>query len=170
MRLITPLALRLEVIDPVIGILGLQKSDKADALLIAIALQESALLTRVQYNDGPAHSFWQMERGGGVKGVLTQPASGDLAGALCEMRNVLARPMDVWERMETDDLLGAGFARLLLLTDPRPLPSLSAADQAWDYYQRNWRPGKPHPEKWAANWAEACATVALPIDPISDPA
>jgi hypothetical protein len=43
------------------------------------------------------------------------------------------------------DALATVFARLLLYTDPHPLPALNCApDLAWDYYFRNWRPGRPH--------------------------
>ena len=28
------------------------------------------------------------------------------------------------------------------------------ADGAWECYLRTWRPGKPHPETWAAYWHE----------------
>ncbi len=35
------------------------------------------------------------------------------------------------------------FARLLLWTDAKPLPAIGDEQGAWDYYLRNWRPGKP---------------------------
>jgi hypothetical protein len=33
-------------------------------------------------------------------------------------------------------------------------------DAAWDYYLRNWRPGKPHPERWSVNHGAACEALA----------
>ena len=114
----------------------------------AIAIQESLYLYRVQLNDGPAHSFWQMERNGGVKGVLKHPASIHMAEGICLARGIKPNPMSVWSTMEYDDVLGAAFARLLLWTDPKALPRLGQENEAWKYYQRNWRPGKPHPDTW----------------------
>lgn len=90
-----------------------------------------------------------MERGGGVKGVLEHTASKAKAIALCSALAVEPEPMAVWNAMEQDDILGAGFARLLLLTDPRALPEVTNTQGAWDCYVRNWRPGKPHPQTWS---------------------
>ena len=59
----------------------------------------------------------------------------------------------VWRVLEGHDLLAAPFARLLLWTDPHPLPSSEAT--AWGQYQAIWRPGKPHPRRWGACWRVA---------------
>ena len=40
-------------------------------------------------------------------------------------------------------------------TDPAPLPRLGHQQTAWDYYLRNWRPGKPHPEFWPRHYTNA---------------
>ena len=48
---------------------------------------------------------------------------------------------------------------LLLWTDPRPLPRIGEVQAAWDYYIRNWRPGKPHPKSWAPLYAQAMEDV-----------
>ncbi len=56
-------------------------------------------------------------------------------------------------------MLACAFARLLLFTDPRPLPALGNPQAAWDYYVRNWRPGKPHRDTWDALYAKALATI-----------
>ena len=53
----------------------------------------------------------------------------------------------------------SAFARLLLWTDPAPLPALGAAVRAWAYYRRNWRPGKPHPETWPEMYQNALSFV-----------
>lgn len=128
---------------------------EARVMLGAIGYQESEFEHRRQMGNGPARSFWQMERGGGVVGVLTHAASSELALMACKWRGVRASSQDVWEAIEHDDVLGAIFARLLLFTDPRPLPKLADVDGAWAYYVRNWRPGKPHPDKWPGNHAKA---------------
>ena len=63
------------------------------------------------------------------------------------------------EALASDDVLACAFARLLLFTDPRPLPALGNPQAAWDYYVRNWRPGKPHRDTWDALYAKALATI-----------
>jgi len=130
--------------------------------LIAIALQESRLTTRDQIVKGkkpgvkgPALGLWQFELGGGVKGVLSHPASALHANHLV----FTSTSREVWLRLETDDKLAAQFARLLLLTDPRPFPKRGDAAGGWNYYVRNWRPGKPHAGTWGAFWREAEAMV-----------
>lgn len=127
---------------------------KLMTLMLAIGLQESRFKHRRQIN-GPARGYWQFERAGGVRGVLLHKASRDAAVALCKARGVAPSDQAVYAALERDDVLAAGFARLLLWTDPRPLPELGDADAAWDYYIRNWRPGKPHRETWDALYREA---------------
>ena len=104
---------------------------------------------------GPATSFWQFEQGGGVVGVLKHPASATLAKRLCAVRDVAPTAAAVWAAMEHDDVLGAGFARLLLLTDPGRLPKIGDVEAGWTIYVKNWRPGKPHKDTWAAAYANA---------------
>ena len=144
---------------PALKILGMPLTPEAHVMLLAIGLQESAFAVRRQMGNGPAASFWQFERGGGVRGVLRHKASRDGAIKLCSAAQVLPDEQHVWQAMLYDDVLGAGMARLLLLTDPKPLPALSDSDGAWAYYERNWRPGKPHPAKWPGYHAQAVAFV-----------
>lgn len=129
-------------------------------LLLAIGLQESGLCERCQIIDGggkgPARGLWQFERAGGVVGVLTHPLTRTHAWDVCRERGVAATSQDVWSRLESDDVLAAAFARLLLWTDGKPLPERNDADGGWALYaKRLWRPGKPHPERWPANFARA---------------
>lgn len=134
---------------PALEIIGVKDTPQARVMMLAIGLQESRFQYRRQMNSGPATGFWQFERGGGVKGVLNHAASSGKAAALCKARGVAPEPMAVWAQLETDDVLAAGFARLLLLTDPRALPDVSDVVGSWDCYTRNWRPGKPHIDTWA---------------------
>lgn len=127
----------------------------ADRLLIAIALQESALAHRRQIR-GPARGFWQFELGG-VRGVMMHRASAPDAVTLCKTLIFEATPEAVYRSIETNDTLACGIARLLLWTDRAPLPSNE--DSAWGYYLRCWRPGKPHRERWGANWDAATRAV-----------
>lgn len=127
-------------------------SDAARVLMLAIGLQESKLIYRRQHGGGPARGLWQFERGG-VVGVLGHLASNTHARNLCTLHRVRPMAADLLEAFAEDDVLAAGFARLLLWTDHRPLPV--DQDEAWAYYLRNWRPGKPRPLSWAGYWGTA---------------
>lgn len=142
------------------------KDPRADVLLLAIGLQESRLVYRDQLEaggrdtrPGPAMGLWQFERGGGVAGVLDHRATEHYARALCRDRGVDPVPDAVWRRLEEDDVLAAGFARLLLWTLPQALPALGDWAGAWEQYLDAWRPGKPHPHTWGGFYTEALATV-----------
>ena len=135
------------------------RSDQARVMLVAIALQESGLAHREQ-TGGPAHGLWQFEKGGGVRGVLKHRASTSYARTLCETAGVPATEAAVYWALCENDELAAGFARLLLWTDSLPLPAIGDEQGAWDYYVRNWRPGKPHRDHWDENYARAVQAVA----------
>lgn len=130
-------------------------SPQATVLLTAIGLQESRFEHRQQIG-GPARSFWQFEKGGGIAGVLQHRASRLHAHAVCVLRGIEATPTAVYAAMLTDDLLGCAFARLLLYTDPAPLPEIGQVVTSWEYYLRLWRPGRPH----RGSWNELYATAA----------
>ena len=138
-------------------------SKEARLLMYAIGLQESRFTHRAQVIDGggkgPARGYWQFERGGGVTGVLRHPASRFWANSVCNARNIPAQPLNVWLALETDDVLAAAFARLLLFTDPARLPAVGEQSESWTYYLRNWRPGKPHPRTWPECYGAALKAV-----------
>lgn len=131
---------------------------KAVVMLLAIGLQESRFAHRRQIR-GPARGFWQFEAEGGTAGVLrfatTRADAARLTTSLVGGRSASA----VNEALASDDVLACAFARLLLFTDPRPLPALGDAQAAWDYYIRNWRPGKPHRHTWDALYDQALRAV-----------
>lgn len=137
---------------------GIRDTPEARVLMLAIGLQESRFQHRRQIR-GPARGFWQHEAGGGTAGVLRHEASRARALRVCQARGVVPVPSIVNEALATDDLLAACFARLLLFTDPRPLPRIGDAAGAWDYYIWNWRPGKPHRHTWGELYARAVAAV-----------
>lgn len=127
-------------------------STDARALLLAIGLQESGFKHRRQVK-GPALSFWQAESGGGFRGLLTHPATRELARAILRTM-AYGDPDDTdFAAIENNDILACIAARLLLWTHPGPLPR-NAAD-AWGYYLATWRPGKPHRETWDPHYAAA---------------
>ena len=141
-------------------------SKEARVMLYAIGLQESRFTHRAQVIDGggkgPARGYWQFERGGGVRGVLRHPASKFWMHSVCNARNVPAQETSVWLAMETDDVLAAAAARLLLFTDPSKLPAIGEQSASWSYYIRNWRPGKPHPRTWPECYETALKAVGEP--------
>lgn len=131
---------------------------QARVLLLAIGLQESRFQHRRQIG-GPARGFWQFEHNGGVRGVLMHPASREDALRICAARHVAPVSATIYAALETDDILAAAFARLLLWTDPLRLPDAGDADGAWALYLRTWRPGKPHPQTWPALYAQALSAM-----------
>ena len=146
-----------EAITPAMRLLPARMDSlPARRLMLAIGMQESRLIHRRQIG-GPARGLWQFERGGGVVGVLRHHSSKTHSEAVCEALGVPAEPMPVYHALEHDDVLAAAFARLLLFTDPRPLPQFCSA--GWDYYIRTWRPGKPHAHTWADCWSAAVEAV-----------
>lgn len=142
---------------------GPDLSDDARRLLLAIAQQESGASLNARYQNspssspGPARGWWQFEQGGGVAGVLQHGATKALAARVCTHLSVVAASAAVWRALEGNDALASCFARLLVFTDPHPLPTNEGA--AWECYLRLWRPGKPHPDSWPKNWSVACSTI-----------
>lgn len=141
---------------------GIPDTPAARRFLLAIALQESALAHRRQVvgsgeENGPAVSFWQFEKGGGCVGVLRHHAVKSHMEALCAAFNVQATPGGLWEAMRYNDVVAAVAARLLVYTLPSGLPRNAA--EGWAQYIDAWRPGKPHPHKWAACWGTATDVV-----------
>ena len=142
-----------EYINPALQILPKKMDSKAARImLLAIGLQESRLIHTHQIG-GPAHGYWQFEKGGGARGVMNHPSSRNSAQTLCVRRGVPFELNAIFDAIESDQVFAAGFARLLLWTDPRALPA--NAQDGWDCYIRNWRPGKPHRHTWDAFYQQA---------------
>lgn len=136
--------------------LGIPESDSARALVTAIAGQESGWAARRQIG-GPARSYWQFELGGGVAGLFrVLPRQ---LGAVCAGYDVPFDAPTVFEAMAWHDGLACAMARLLLWTDPAPLPAYWDKIAGWQYYQRNWRPGRPHPETWSGFHDQSLASI-----------
>lgn len=153
---------------------GIHQSRSAAAqFLLTVALQEvgaierdgdvHGLAHRAQMvagdstKAGPARGWWQFEQP--TIGLLFgHPVAGPRLRSMCEAAWVRAEPDDVWRCLEGHDMLAVGVARLLLFTDPRPIPLTEA--EAWTCYaSRLWRPGKPHPWKWPHAWRTAMAAI-----------
>lgn len=139
-------------------------SPEAEAMVLAICLQESRMQFRRQLGRkpgtfGPARGYAQFEWIG-VKEVLRHPASQRFAVALCRTLDVEPDPGVVHAGLEFQDVLTAGFTRLYLWTIPARLSRRGETERAWGQYLRRWAPGKPHPETWPENYARAWETVA----------
>lgn len=155
-------------IDPALKLLPTHMdAPAARVMLLAIGLQESRFLYRAQIGGGPARGYWQFEQGsklsrGGVWGVYLHRASSELLRLLCRARDVSFDPMPIWSQLEHDDVLAAGVARLMLWTNAKPLPKPGDAAGGWAYYASTWRPGKPHPQTWDAQYLRAMECVFPP--------
>jgi hypothetical protein len=163
--------IRQQAIAPALALLPANmNSPEAEIVLLTIGLQESLFQHRRQIK-GPARSFWQAEKGGGmIAGLLNyhDPKNRKLSHDLCIARGVKPVAEDVYAAIEFDDVLAAGLARLLLWTDPARLPREHDVDGGFAYL-RTWRPGayeRGNPgdrqklrDKWAKNWAAAVREV-----------
>lgn len=138
-------------------------TQQARVMLMVIGLQESNFEHRRQLG-GPARGLWQFEEGsrqtrGGVYGVYLHDASRFWLDRLCAARGVQFLPERIYRALDTDDVLAAGLARLMLFTDPRRLPAADDVDGAWALYMRTWRPGRPRRETWGVNHQRARGAV-----------
>lgn len=156
-----PISLRdalTQIVRPALAMLPPEMSSpQAEVMLLAIALQESRLKHRRQIR-GPARGFPQFEIGG-VRGVMNHASSRARARMVCANRDVAFDASEIHARMEHDDVLAVAFARLLLWTDPQPLPKLGDTKESWALYLRTWRPGKPKPDTWDKLYHEAHRAV-----------
>jgi hypothetical protein len=130
----------------------------ARAMLLSIGLQESKFQHRRQVH-GPARGYWQFEEHGGVAGVLDHRVSAPHAWNVCTVLDYSPSVVVVYDAIADNDVLACAFARLLLWTLPDRLPTRGEPDVAWRQYLACWKPGRPHPETWAACWERAWATV-----------
>lgn len=141
------------------------RSAQAVVVLLTIQLQEAPNQEQRQVG-GPAAGIFQMEKGGGIAGVLRHSASRPYALSVCRALGVEPTKEAVYAALQSaDDVLDAAFARLLLWTDAAALPALGDVTGAWQLYLRTWRPGahsrgsaKQQAQllrKWSINYAKA---------------
>lgn len=141
------------------------RSAQAVVTMLAIQLQEAPNQEQRQVG-GPAVGIWQFEEGGGIAGVLRHPSSRPYALSVCKALGIEPTKQAVYAALQSaDDVLDAAFARLLLWTDPKPLPALGDVAGAWELYLRTWRPGahsrgsvkqrEALRRKWSINYAKA---------------
>lgn len=162
--------LNAQVLDPLFQHLLPSKFDSPEArvLLLAIPAQEAGHAGVIQYRQqigGPAHGIYQMEQGSPthptlIGGVLASQETGSYARAVCHLQGVAATPAAIYAALLLDDLLAAAFARLGLWMEPFPLPALADQDDAWLAYCQVWRPGRPRPDAWPANYQAALQVIS----------
>jgi hypothetical protein len=158
----TPFVFRQRIVDPTLSLIStipeikLPVSAEASVVVLTIAGQESDWRHRRQVG-GPARSYWQFEKGGGVA-ELFQKTPRQLA-AICAVLDIPYEISTVFEAMAWNDTLACTMARLLLWHDRAALPAIGDHQTAWHYYLRNWRPGAPHPDAWPANYDKALTAI-----------
>jgi hypothetical protein len=137
---------------------GRMDSPEARAMLLAVGLQESEFEERLQVG-GPARSFWQFEKNGGVKELLTAGTTLAIITAVAETLRYSPTVAACYDAIADNDTLACIFARLLLWGYPGALPRRDEAQKAWIQYRACWRPGKPRPNAWPANFEQAWHTI-----------
>ncbi|HGY9618030.1 TPA: hypothetical protein ACOJNU_000085 [Pseudomonas putida] len=137
----------------------------AKVILHAINLQENPTRLEQQVK-GPARGDYQFEKGGGVIGVMTHCSVKARAQDACRARGVAFNADSIYLAIGRDPILAAALARLLLWTDPKPLPGANDEQGAWELYLRVWRPGaySRQPEELRAKFKRnhAAAVKAVP--------
>jgi len=152
---VSPRLFLLRVIEPGLALLPTYMvCNQARVLLMTIAGQESNWAAR-QQESGPALGYWQFEREGVNAVVLGQ--SVHVQAALATMDLDVAQIMAA---IQYNDPIACVIARLLLWSDPAPLPAIGNSDDGWRYYTRLWRPGRPDGTRWPPAYAMAVSTVA----------
>jgi len=163
----TPVKLLQEVVLPGLGYMssvlghntGPTTDGPAQVMLMAIVGQEAAFQYRLQIG-GPARSYWQFEKGGGVAGVMRNATTGKWARSVCAALDIPSDENTVYEAMAWSDHLATSMARFNLWLAPGALPAVGREDDAYNYYVRQWAPGKPDKSRWHPNYEAAMQAVA----------
>jgi hypothetical protein len=143
---------------PTIGV-NLDFGDRARVELLAISGIEASWSARVQGGGGPAHGLWQFEGGpmsGTAQVMLHAPSQ---LGLVCEGLGLAVDRNELYNALIVNDRLACVLARLLLWTDPKPLPALGDEAEGWHCYVRNWHPGAPRPNEWPEIYKRSLAAV-----------
>lgn len=140
----------------------------ARALVLAIGLQESHLVHRRQLVGGarywwqsknaPAAGFFGFERIG-IRGVMKHRTTGPMARAVLQLFSYPEDVDTIHEALTHNDILAVAFARLALWRIVDPLPGEGEWEKGWEQYLSVWRPGKPRPDEWKDNFAQAWEAV-----------
>lgn len=156
----TPAEFSARILDPARAAFPFHDSPESRAILLAIAGQESGWMSRFQLG-GPARGWWQFESEA-VADLMNRPATCLTLKGFCAEQSIPWDAGDLFEAVAWHDPLAYALARLLLWTDPAPLPGIGDSMGALMYYERLWRPGKPDAARWATRYAEAFHIFAAP--------
>ena len=164
----TPSIFLSTTLDPALTFLAgiepnIQPTDEARVLLLAIGLQESGLTAERQIN-GPARGLWQFESEG-VADVFFHAVAGRVAQRVCAALGVAPTLTSVYQALDSNVRLAACFARLLLWTDPKPLPPVGLAAEAYVYYAGLWRHVWYRRSAWGRNYLASCRAIESATQP-----
>lgn len=158
-------------------------NDQARVLIGAICLQESGGRDVQQEGNGPADGYPQFEVEA-IREILENAATAKMAMQAVHASGIL----DFGSEQDAQGNQGAAgpgvsplspsqiatvvhakflnfptlqivFARLMLWANPNPLPELGDCDDAWNYYDSTWHPGRPRRETWDAYYAQSLNAV-----------
>jgi hypothetical protein len=143
--------------------------DKAQAMMLAIGMQESDFLHRQQLIGnhrnwwesvrGPATSFWQFEKTG-VAAVLGHHRARPMFDVALRALGYPADVNTIHKAITHNDILAVAIARCLLFTFPDSLPDSNNPEEAWQQYLWCWRPGKPKENRWNSRYNAAWDIVS----------
>lgn len=143
------------VLRPCLGymqsIIGTKPVVNADVelLMMAICGQESNWASRIQNNGaGPARSYGQFERNGGVAEVMSNITTSVWLKEICDSLDIPFKIDAIFEAMAWNDTLAISMIRFLIYIDKDVVPKAGLIDDAYSYYLRNWRPGAPSKLRW----------------------
>lgn len=140
---------------------GKMQSQNAHAEILAAGLQESEFNARVQGGGGPAHGLFQFEKNGGVAEVLDAPDTAAMLAPILKIMCYKPNRDEIYQAIVHNDVLAVILARCILWHVPGMLAGPTQPDKGYQQYLRAWRPGKPGPDRWPANFAEAWRLTLL---------
>jgi len=144
-------------LDYLAAIGGPPQSKQADVLLAAIKYQESDGIHTHQ-RGGSARGLWQFEKITIKELFRVYP---DLMNKLCDHYLISNNVEAVYQDLLINNKLAIALARLLLYKDPLPLPEIGDIEEAWIYYIRNWKPGRPNKQRWSKSYSQALKEVTV---------
>lgn len=136
---------------------GVMHTPGAAVFCLAWCLQESELKYRVQKGRkvNPALGLPQLEFGDKAMTALVIQKTPEFRERLLAMGYQPDDPEAVRQAARDDDKLAMMIVRLGAYYSNKPMPAVGDAKAAWALYFDAARPGRPRPEKWAANYARA---------------
>lgn len=126
---------------------------------------ESNWTDRLQGGGGPAHSFFQFERAGGLARILADPRTSAWTRKICDALCIPFDSLTIFQAMIWNDLLAVALMRMNLFLDRAPLPRFGDEEGGYQYYLRVWAPGKPDRARWSARFSVTMMVLAARYAP-----